>query len=388
MACPWSSSTHPASRARATTPSEFEILRDFLRAGEVITGMQTMQPESTNGDDDDKLLPEWGVQADDQIIWVGLGVFAIGFLLLFGWNWLTDDDSSTSDAIDAVLDETTGGSSDEPAAAAIVTTPATAEAASPTTEPSTTSTTDQVTTTTVPSGPDLDALSGTLAGLPGELTAVVVGSTVTLTGFVADSTEEAAAIEAAAGVDLVDSVTSELFLLEPAVGQVLADEGVVVATVDGTGTELTVSGTLQSEADRAPTIAAAEAVPGVTSIVDRLDVGVAGDLNALPTIPFATGSATILPEGRAIVADAAALIGETGGASFEVQGYTDVTGDDAANLALSEARAGAVVEALIAAGVDADTLVARGFGETDEFASGDTPEALAANRVVRFLQTG
>jgi flagellar motor protein MotB len=47
-----------------------------------------------------------------------------------------------------------------------------------------------------------------------------------------------------------------------------------------------------------------------------------------------------------------------------------------------------VVAALIDAGVDPDLLVADGKGETDQFAAGDSAEALAANRVVRFVQTG
>lgn len=357
--------------------------------------METMRRDSARDDDDEKLIPEWEAAADDQIIWAGLAVAAAVFLLLFGWDWVRgDDDSSTvaiGDAIDAPQNRGDGDVDPSgPAAAvtgAVVATTVTTEAPATTTEASTT-TTEAVTTTTELTGPDLDALTAALTPQPGDVTGVVVGSAVTLTGFVADGTEEAAAVEAAQAVDGIDSVASELVLLEPAVAQVLADQGVVVATVDGTGTEITVTGTLQSEADRAPTIAAAEAVTGVTAIIDQLEVSVADDLNALETIPFATGSATILPDGQAIVDEAAALITGTEGAAFEVQGYTDITGDDAANRELSEARATAVVDALVAAGVDPEALTPKGFGETEEFADGTSPEALAANRVVRFVQTG
>jgi OOP family OmpA-OmpF porin len=227
-----------------------------------------------------------------------------------------------------------------------------------------------------------------VAPLAGIVVPSLDGTAVTLTGFVADATEEAEAVEAAAAVDGVEQVTSELVLLEPAVAAVLADQGVVVATVDGVGTEITVRGTLQSELDRDPTLAAAAAVDGVTSIIDQLQVSVADELNALPPSPFATGSATILAEGQSIVDEAAALIAAAGDATFEVQGYTDITGDDATNQQLSEDRAAAVVDALIAAGVDSGALTAVGYGETEQFAAGDSPEALAANRVVRFVQTG
>lgn len=354
-----------------------------------------MRRDPTSDDDDDKLVPEWGARADDQIIWAGLAVFATIFLLVFGWNWLSGDDDASTVAIgDVIAAEAATGDADDVDAdgvtgvtvpAAPVTTATTAEATITTAEATTT--TEAPTTTTELVGPDLDALTAALNPLPGELTGVVVGSGVTLTGFVADGAEEAAAVEAAQGVAGVESVTSELVLLEPAVAQVLSDQGVVVATVDGLGTEITVSGTLQSEADRAPTLAAAEAVDGVTAIIDELQVSVADDLNALPTIPFATGSSTILAEGQSIVDEAAALITSAGDAAFEVQGYTDITGNDQINLELSEARAAAVVEALIAAGVDASQLTATGFGETEQFGEGTSPEALAANRVVRFVQT-
>ncbi|MEL6982330.1 MAG: OmpA family protein [Actinomycetota bacterium] len=355
--------------------------------------METMRRDPTSDDDDEKLVPEWGARADDQIIWVGLAVFAAIFLFSFGLNWLTGDDGESTVAIAENLDEDDGSADVDADGATAVTVPAapvttatTAEATTTTTEASTTTT--EAPTTTALAGPDLDALTAALNPQPGDLTGVVVGSAVTLTGFVADGEEEATAVEAAEAVDGVESVTSELVLLEPAVAQVLSDEGVVVATVDGVGTEITVSGTLQSEADRAPTIAAAEAVHGVTAIIDELEVSVADDLNALPTIPFATGSSTILAEGQSIVDEAAALITGAGDVAFEVQGYTDITGDDVINLELSQARAAAVVDALVAAGVDPGQLTAIGFGETEQFGTGTSAEALAANRVVRFVQTG
>ncbi|MEM9561548.1 MAG: OmpA family protein [Actinomycetota bacterium] len=366
--------------------------------------METMRRDPIGDDDDDKLIPEWGARADDQIIWAGLAVFAAVFLLAFGWDrWFGGDDASvdTDDAVTAVVDDVTGAATGgdldlgDGATAGAIAAPAlveqtttTTEATTTTTEATTTSTTEAP-TTTVAAGPAVGNVQAAVDPLPGAIVAGLDGADVTLAGFVADSAEEAAAIDAAAAVDGVESVTSELVLLEPAVAEVLADQGVVVATVDGVGTEIAVAGTLQSEADRASTIAAAGDVDGVTAIIDQLDVSVADALNQLPTIPFRTASAEILTDGRTIVAEAAALIAEAGpDATFEVQGYTDVRGDDARNLTLSRERAAAVVDALVAAGVDAGSLTAEGFGETEQFGEGDSPEALAANRVVRFVQIG
>ena len=51
------------------------------------------------------------------------------------------------------------------------------------------------------------------------------------------------------------------------------------------------------------------------------------------------------------------------GAEIEIAGYADDTGDAEANLALSQRRADAVRDALVKAGVPADLLVAKGYGE-------------------------
>ncbi|MDZ7936239.1 MAG: OmpA family protein [Emticicia sp.] len=66
--------------------------------------------------------------------------------------------------------------------------------------------------------------------------------------------------------------------------------------------------------------------------------------------------------------------------NIKVGGYTDNTGDDAANLKLSSERAAAVKAALVATGIDNARLEAEGYGETNAVASNDTEEGRAANR--------
>jgi outer membrane protein OmpA-like peptidoglycan-associated protein len=68
----------------------------------------------------------------------------------------------------------------------------------------------------------------------------------------------------------------------------------------------------------------------------------------------------------------------------EVQGHTDALGSPAVNAALSQARAEAVVGALVALGVPKETLYARGYGQTRPMGDNGTDEGRAANRRVQF----
>jgi OmpA-OmpF porin, OOP family len=69
----------------------------------------------------------------------------------------------------------------------------------------------------------------------------------------------------------------------------------------------------------------------------------------------------------------------------EVQGHTDERGSAAYNLDLSQRRAAAVVEFLVAEGVAASRLVARGFGESKPLIRKSTPAAWSKNRRVEFI---
>jgi outer membrane protein OmpA-like peptidoglycan-associated protein len=71
--------------------------------------------------------------------------------------------------------------------------------------------------------------------------------------------------------------------------------------------------------------------------------------------------------------------------AVQVRGHTDSIGDDASNQALSEARAAAVQEYLLAHGVDATEVTTIGFGETQPLALDDTEEGKAFNRRVEVV---
>lgn len=70
--------------------------------------------------------------------------------------------------------------------------------------------------------------------------------------------------------------------------------------------------------------------------------------------------------------------------NIEIIGHTDNVGTDTYNLALSEARAGAVLSWLEEAGIDPARMIARGYGEQYPIATNDTELGREQNRRVEF----
>lgn len=128
--------------------------------------------------------------------------------------------------------------------------------------------------------------------------------------------------------------------------------------------------------------------PGVAAL-DGLASGYgAADLTAAlnqTTMTFESNSATLSPSSREILRIAAkALAGAPDGTHVVVGGHTDSQGDPVANLALSRQRAQAVVDALVALGVPAGRLSARGQGSNQPIADNRTGEGRAANRRIAY----
>ncbi len=102
---------------------------------------------------------------------------------------------------------------------------------------------------------------------------------------------------------------------------------------------------------------------------------------------FDTGKATLQPSSQEQLNNIAAILKAYPNVHVKIGGYTDNTGDPAANVALSEARAKNVMDALVAAGIDPSRLEAKGYG--DQYPVGDnaTEEGRAANRRIALLVT-
>jgi OOP family OmpA-OmpF porin len=71
--------------------------------------------------------------------------------------------------------------------------------------------------------------------------------------------------------------------------------------------------------------------------------------------------------------------------NIEVAGHTDADGENAANQALSEKRAQAVVDYLVKAGLPASRFTAAGYGSTQPVAVNDTEQGKAQNRRIEFV---
>ncbi|MEM9267805.1 MAG: OmpA family protein, partial [Pseudomonadota bacterium] len=65
-------------------------------------------------------------------------------------------------------------------------------------------------------------------------------------------------------------------------------------------------------------------------------------------------------------------------------GHTDSQGRESSNMALSQSRADAVVDALLTQGLDTVYLRAVGFGETQPIADNETEDGRAQNRRIAF----
>lgn len=114
------------------------------------------------------------------------------------------------------------------------------------------------------------------------------------------------------------------------------------------------------------------------------------DVNALvkalnlQIINFASGSSDIPADNKAILDQAATLLNKVSGVKLNVGGHTDSTGNAAANKALSQRRAQAVVDYLTSKGVDASKLVAEGHGSDQPVAENTTDEGRFKNRRIEF----
>lgn len=103
-------------------------------------------------------------------------------------------------------------------------------------------------------------------------------------------------------------------------------------------------------------------------------------------ILFDTNKATIRPESRGIVARVVEMLKAHPELGIAVEGHTDNVGAPAANKALSDLRAKAVVAAITGQGVAATRLSAAGFGQEKPVADNATEEGRAKNRRVELVR--
>ena len=117
-------------------------------------------------------------------------------------------------------------------------------------------------------------------------------------------------------------------------------------------------------------------------------------MNELPkrfsfqNLNFATGTSTLAAGAVAELDQIAAAMKESPTSTARIEGFTDDTGDAAANLSLSSMRADTVKQELVARNIDAGRIEAAGRGSESPIADNTSIEGRAQNRRIEFVVTG
>lgn len=110
----------------------------------------------------------------------------------------------------------------------------------------------------------------------------------------------------------------------------------------------------------------------------------------LNNIFFETDKSELLPASFTELDKLIVMLNQNIKIKIEIGGHTDNIGSDSYNQKLSERRANAVKDYLISKGINADRIVAKGYGESKPVVENNSPENNALNRRVEFtiLETG
>lgn len=110
-----------------------------------------------------------------------------------------------------------------------------------------------------------------------------------------------------------------------------------------------------------------------------------GRIELKEKIYFAFDLATIEEVSYRVLDDVVQAMKDGQGFRVDIGGHTDSAGSDAYNQGLSERRAGAVVDYLVAHGVPKERLTSKGFGESVPIDDNKTVSGRENNRRVEFL---
>jgi outer membrane protein OmpA-like peptidoglycan-associated protein len=103
---------------------------------------------------------------------------------------------------------------------------------------------------------------------------------------------------------------------------------------------------------------------------------------------FETGRYTLRPGAREKLARFAGIVLAHEGLSVRAEGFTDATGSAAANERLSQQRADAVADYLVAQGLPRERIAAVGFGSRHPVAANETAHGRSQNRRVELVVAG
>jgi outer membrane protein OmpA-like peptidoglycan-associated protein len=104
----------------------------------------------------------------------------------------------------------------------------------------------------------------------------------------------------------------------------------------------------------------------------------------LENVLFETNKATLVKDASTSLDKLVKQLQQNQSMKIIIAGHTDSTGIESENLVLSERRAKAVLDYLVASGIDAGRLSAQGFGSAQPVDTNDTAEGRQKNRRVEF----
>lgn len=102
---------------------------------------------------------------------------------------------------------------------------------------------------------------------------------------------------------------------------------------------------------------------------------------------FDTGNATLQPASQEQLTNIADILKAYPQIKIRIGGYTDNTGDPAANLQLSQQRADTVMAQLTQLGIDPSRMTAKGYGQDNPVADNSTDEGRQKNRRISLRVT-
>ncbi|HMD72408.1 MAG TPA: OmpA family protein [Steroidobacteraceae bacterium] len=107
---------------------------------------------------------------------------------------------------------------------------------------------------------------------------------------------------------------------------------------------------------------------------------------AILYINFDFNKSTLRPDAKPIIAQVVKLMTDDPSLTLAINGHTDNVGQHDYNVKLSQTRAAAVVNALVAAQIAADRLSSGGFGPDQPIDDNDTDKGRAKNRRVELVK--
>ena len=110
-------------------------------------------------------------------------------------------------------------------------------------------------------------------------------------------------------------------------------------------------------------------------------------LSRTGAIYFRPASSRLDEQSRPLLDAVVDVVGKCPSLKVEVAGFTDSDGSSEANKLLSERRAAAVADAIVASGVSSAQIAVAGYGEDRPFAPNDTSKNKALNRRIEFSAT-